>query len=197
MVKDITKNRRKLSVLFEQSTTFSEKSVLVVCLRAAIADMEPDTTCFELLELEGITANDIIESLLACLHKYGFVDHLLGGYFVVFACDGASVMLGRRTGVATQLCARFPDLTQIPERIGSVCTVSGGAFLSLDVFCQSAWGASSKKTVKAVFYRMLQVHFSNAANDITRDSTERAKYKEFHDVLTYVPCVFILGVMMP
>lgn len=79
--------------------------MLVVHSQAALVDAEPDTTCFEPFELDGITANDIIESLLACLHKYGFVDHLLGGCFVAFACDGASVMLGRRTGLCyTALC---------------------------------------------------------------------------------------------
>lgn len=40
---------------------------------------------------------------------------------------------------------------------------------------------------------MLQTHFSNAANE-TRDSTERAKHKGLHDVLTSVCFVFNLGV---
>lgn len=97
-------------MLIDESTTISGKSVFVVCLRAAIADAEPDTIFFVLLELDGTTANDITETLLACLHKYGFDDHFLRECFVNFACDGASVMLGRRAGVATQLCARIPDL---------------------------------------------------------------------------------------
>lgn len=60
------------------------------------------------------------------------------------------------------------------------------------------WVASSERTVKAVWesYRVLQVHFSSAANDVTtRDSSERAKYKGLHDVLTSVPFVLNLGVM--
>ncbi|CAK6977847.1 E3 SUMO-protein ligase KIAA1586-like [Scomber scombrus] len=65
---------------------------------------------FELLELDGTTANDITERLLACLHKNGFDDHFLDECFVAFGFDGASVMLGRRAGVATQLCTRFPHL---------------------------------------------------------------------------------------
>uniref|UniRef100_A0A671U0D7 HAT C-terminal dimerisation domain-containing protein n=1 Tax=Sparus aurata TaxID=8175 RepID=A0A671U0D7_SPAAU len=107
---DIVKNRRKLCVLIDESTTISGKSVLVVCLRSAIANAEPDTTFFDLLELDGTTANDITEKLLACLHKNGFDDHFLDECFVAFGCDGASVMLGRRVGVATQLCTRFPHL---------------------------------------------------------------------------------------
>lgn len=42
---------------------------------------------------------------------------------------------------------------------------------------------------------MLQVHFSSAANDVTKDSTERSKYKGVYDVLTSVPFVFNFRVM--
>lgn len=42
---------------------------------------------------------------------------------------------------------------------------------------------------------MLQVHFSSAANDVTKDSTERSKYKGGYDVLTSVPFVFNFRVM--
>lgn len=97
-------------MLIDESTTISGKSVLVVCLRSAIANAEPDTIFFDLLELDGTTANDITEKLLACLHKNGFDDHFLDECFVAFRCDAASVMLGRRAGVATQLCTRFPHL---------------------------------------------------------------------------------------
>ena len=63
----------------------------MVCLQAAIADTEPDTMFFELLELDETLANDIIEILLASLHKYGFDDLILGECFVALAYDGASV----------------------------------------------------------------------------------------------------------
>lgn len=97
-------------MLIDESTTIGGKSVLVVCLRSAIANAEPDTTLFDLLELDRTTANDITEKLLACLHKNGFDDPFLDGCFVAFVCDGASVMLGRRAGFAAQLCTRFPHM---------------------------------------------------------------------------------------
>lgn len=193
---------------------------------------------FDLLELEGTTANTITETLLLCLHKYGFDDHFLGECFVAFVCDGASVMVGRKAGVATQLCARFPDLFvwhclnhclelvvgdvlkevsglnhfkiffdklytlyhaspknqrelhQHAQCVGQRLLVSGRV-LSI------RWVASSERTVKAVWenYRALQTHFSSAAHDVTRDSTERAKYKGLLDVLTSVSFVCNLGVM--
>lgn len=58
-------------------------------------------------------------------------------------------------------------------------------------------GRSSERTVKAVWesYKALQVHFSSAASDVTRDSTERAKYKGLSHVFTSVSFVFNLVVM--
>ncbi|KAJ8287604.1 hypothetical protein COCON_G00002630 [Conger conger] len=46
MVDDIITNRRKLCLLIDESTTISGKTVLVVCLRVAFADAEPDTVVF-------------------------------------------------------------------------------------------------------------------------------------------------------
>lgn len=79
------------------------------------------------------------------------------------------------------------------QRIGSVCTECWAASSSHRTWLR--WVASSERTVKAVRgnYRVLQVHFSNAADDVTRDSVQRAKYKRHHDVLTSVPFVFNLG----
>lgn len=59
------------------------------------------------------------------------------------------------------------------------------------------WVASSERTVKAVWesYKALQAHFSSAASDVTRDSTERVKYKGLNDVFTSMSFVFSLGVM--
>uniref|UniRef100_A0A3P9BKF5 HAT C-terminal dimerisation domain-containing protein n=1 Tax=Maylandia zebra TaxID=106582 RepID=A0A3P9BKF5_9CICH len=110
VVNDIVMNERKLCVLIDESTTISGKSVLVVCLRSAISSENPDTIFFELIELQGTTAKDITEALLGCLHNNGFDPHYLQEHLLAFACDGASVMLGRKAGVAAQLCSKFPYL---------------------------------------------------------------------------------------
>lgn len=110
VVNDIVMNERKLCVLIDESTTISGKSVLVVCLRSAISSENPDTIFFELIELQGTTAKDITEALLGCLHNNGFDPHYLQEHLLAFACDGASVMLGRKAGVAAQFCSKFPYL---------------------------------------------------------------------------------------
>uniref|UniRef100_A0A3Q1CEU5 HAT C-terminal dimerisation domain-containing protein n=1 Tax=Amphiprion ocellaris TaxID=80972 RepID=A0A3Q1CEU5_AMPOC len=110
VVNDIVMNQRKLCVLIDESTTISGKSVLVIYLRSAICSEEPDTIFFELIELESTTAKDITDALLDSLHKNGFDINYLQNHFLAFACDGASVMLGRKAGVATQLVSKFPSL---------------------------------------------------------------------------------------
>ena len=45
-----------------------------------------------------------------CLNANGFTDEYLSECFIGFASDGASVMLGKKSGVATRLKARFPQL---------------------------------------------------------------------------------------
>lgn len=111
MVNDIVSNQRKMCVLIDESTTISGKSVLVICLRTAVANADdPDTFFFDLVELDGTTANEITVTLLSFLQKHGFTEEFLRECFVGFVCDGASVMLGRKAGVAAQLCAKFPHL---------------------------------------------------------------------------------------
>ncbi|KAK9745505.1 hypothetical protein QE152_g6843 [Popillia japonica] len=53
----------------------------------------------ELIELPNQTADSILEALLGCLKKYGFDHEYLKGNLVAFVCDGASVMLGKKSGV--------------------------------------------------------------------------------------------------
>lgn len=53
-------------------------------------------------------SQDITEALLGCLHNNGFDPHYLQEHLLAFACDGASVMLGRKAGVAVQLCSKIP-----------------------------------------------------------------------------------------
>ncbi|KAJ1178017.1 hypothetical protein NDU88_003267 [Pleurodeles waltl] len=108
---DILENKRKICLLIDESTTFSGKSVLVLCLRAAVAsDSDVRTFFFDLVELDGTTANDITTAVMECLHKHGFHEEFLRECLIALACDGASVMLGKQAGVAAQLQIRYPGL---------------------------------------------------------------------------------------
>ncbi|KAF3857412.1 hypothetical protein F7725_009271, partial [Dissostichus mawsoni] len=63
-----------------------------------------------LVELESQRAKDIEEALLNCLDTAGFTEEWLQKNWVSFVSDGASVMLGKNSGVATRLTARYPNL---------------------------------------------------------------------------------------
>jgi len=56
--------------------------------------------------LHATDANGI--ALMQCLVGHGFTEEFLHEYWVGFGADGASVMLGSKCGVVTQLKANFP-----------------------------------------------------------------------------------------
>ena len=62
------------------------------------------------MELTDESSNGIMTALLNCLHSHGLSGEYLGSYLVGVATDGASVMLGCKTGVITQLKQMFPNI---------------------------------------------------------------------------------------
>ena len=68
------------------------------------------TFFLKLIELESQDANGIINCLLSNLQDEGFDEAYLTRNLVAFCSDGASVMLGKDSGVATKLKAKFPGI---------------------------------------------------------------------------------------
>ena len=64
----------------------------------------------QLLELDDQKATTITQALLNCLHHFDFTDDYIRDHVVAFVSDGASVMTGRKSGVAAQLTDLFPKL---------------------------------------------------------------------------------------
>lgn len=107
----IIENERKISIIIDESTTVSSKSVLVICLRCALSeDSEVVSFFWDLVELESTTADVIKNEILKNLNSYGINEDFLKKHLVGLACDGASVMLGRQNGVAAQFLKLFPDI---------------------------------------------------------------------------------------
>lgn len=71
---------------------------------------EPYTFNLDLIELCSTSAEQITIALLECLNTYGFDQQFLKECLVCFACDGASVIIGKNSGVATRLKKMFPNL---------------------------------------------------------------------------------------
>jgi hypothetical protein len=100
-----------ISILVDEATTEGNKSVLIVYLKCtAVASGDPHFMLLDLIELNDQLADTIIAALLDCLAKHGFDDAYLREHLVAFASDGASVMTGRKSGVATQLAKKYPSI---------------------------------------------------------------------------------------
>ena len=105
----IKEKRAKLSILVDESTTLSRKASLIIYIRVAFEE-NLHTVFLDLLELSATDASTIFEELLNCLRSYSFDEDYLSEHLVSFASDGASVMLGRQSGVSRKLSEKFPQL---------------------------------------------------------------------------------------
>lgn len=107
--KKLTDTNAKLAILIDESTTISHLSTSCIHMRSSVdGSSNPVYIFLDLIELPNQTASTIAQRGLECLFKHGFTHRYLEENWILFACDGASVMLGRRSRVATILKADFP-----------------------------------------------------------------------------------------
>ena len=101
----------KISILLDESTTLSNLTCLIIYLRCETTkDNPPHYLFLDLVELENQTSATIVNTILTCLNKYEFDEDFLMRNLVAISTDGASVMLGRKCGVATTLARKFPNI---------------------------------------------------------------------------------------
>ncbi|KAL1481340.1 hypothetical protein MTO96_034542 [Rhipicephalus appendiculatus] len=110
MCRAIIEGEGKFSVLIDESTTISKHSTLIVYLRSNFKNAEPITVFLDLVEAVDATATGIKDALLTCLQSHGLTVDVLKDKLIAFASDGASVMLGKQSGVAKLLEDTFPHL---------------------------------------------------------------------------------------
>ena len=110
----ITDHQMKLSVLLDESTTVSRKSAIVMYIRVSSLDFtgwkDSGAITFpqELAELDALDAQTITSAFLALFAKHGFNDKYIKANLIGACSDGASTMLGSRSGVLTRLKQQFP-----------------------------------------------------------------------------------------
>ncbi|XP_034004054.1 E3 SUMO-protein ligase KIAA1586-like [Trematomus bernacchii] len=111
VVGKVLQSGTKCSVLIDESTTDSKKSVLIIYIRASLGMSEEPLTFFlDLVELSATNADGIYQALMNNLSQHGFSEAIMKERFVCFASDGASVMLGSKSSVATKLVEKFPNV---------------------------------------------------------------------------------------
>uniref|UniRef100_A0A8C5MST2 DUF4371 domain-containing protein n=1 Tax=Leptobrachium leishanense TaxID=445787 RepID=A0A8C5MST2_9ANUR len=112
LCKAIVEQAPKLSVYIDESTTVSSQSVLIVYIRASVNGKDPVTFFLDLLHLPKADAQSIEATLTTCLSKHGFNNDFLAANWIGVCSDGASVMLGRKSGVLERLSGKYPQLVK-------------------------------------------------------------------------------------
>lgn len=101
----------KISIMLDESTSLSSKSVVIVYLKCETnKDNDPETLLLDLIELTDQKSETVFEAVIKSLTKYGFDNDYLKKNLVAFTSDGANVMLGKRSGVAARFLTEFPNL---------------------------------------------------------------------------------------
>ncbi|VVC39093.1 Hypothetical protein CINCED_3A014755 [Cinara cedri] len=62
----------------------------------------------DLVELKNQTAENIVSQLINCLHTSLLDENYLQQHWVSFVSDGASILLGKKNGVAKKLTDKYP-----------------------------------------------------------------------------------------
>lgn len=108
LVSELSSSGSSLSVLIDESSTLSHLSAMVVFIKASINGSDPVFIFLALVELESQTAEIVTSSLITCLKTAGFSESYLQKHWISFVSDGASVMVGKQSGIATRLREQYP-----------------------------------------------------------------------------------------
>ncbi|XP_058841147.1 E3 SUMO-protein ligase KIAA1586-like [Acipenser ruthenus] len=101
----------KIAVLIDESTALNGSPALIVHLKCETdKTRDPHFMFLELVELFDQSAESIVLALTKCLQKHGFDHAYLQKNLVAFASDGASVMLGKKSGVAKRISDMYPNI---------------------------------------------------------------------------------------
>uniref|UniRef100_UPI00358E052F E3 SUMO-protein ligase KIAA1586-like n=1 Tax=Myxine glutinosa TaxID=7769 RepID=UPI00358E052F len=94
-----------------ESTTVSHKSALILYIRTFMYSETKSTDAFafplELIELESLSAESITNNVLSTLDKHTFTEAYLKKNLVGVCADGASTMVGKKSGVMTRFFFDF------------------------------------------------------------------------------------------
>ncbi|XP_063805906.1 E3 SUMO-protein ligase KIAA1586-like [Pseudophryne corroboree] len=105
----ITEHDKKICLIIDEASTISCKPVIILFLKVEDSVSSP-TIFVELVELEKQDAETICSSVMESLNKVGLTKNYLQKHLIGFCSDGASVMLGRKSGVSTRIAKDFPNI---------------------------------------------------------------------------------------
>lgn len=111
LIKNIVESNAVFSLILDESTSLSNKACLIIYIRTQLEGMEnPKNLFLSLVELTALSASGILKDLLNELNRLGLSADFIKNNLISITCDGAAVMLGKKTGFAKQLMETFPNL---------------------------------------------------------------------------------------
>ena len=109
LIKHIVDTKPTISVMVDESTSLSQKSLLIVYLRCSVDCVsDPISFFLDIVELESGSAETVFEALLNCLYMNDLDDTFLEHCWLGLGTDGASVMLGKKAGLVAKVQEQFP-----------------------------------------------------------------------------------------
>jgi hypothetical protein len=81
-------------VLTDESITLGKQSIFIVYIKTFL-DKKEEIIFLDLIALESQMAETITSQIWNCLYSYGLTQSYRKRNLIFFACDGASVMVGR------------------------------------------------------------------------------------------------------
>lgn len=109
--KDIIEEKAKICVTVDEASAVSKKRILVIYVQYTVESAPAPVMLFVTLqELVSATAECVFNTLLSTSNDCGFANEYLKANLIAFCPDGANIMLGRKSGVATKLLENFPEI---------------------------------------------------------------------------------------
>ncbi|XP_015284597.1 PREDICTED: uncharacterized protein KIAA1586-like [Gekko japonicus] len=115
--KKITDSKSKISLILDESTTVSQKPVLMVYIRTYIEEVDvedPMNYFIGLVELDDGTADGIFKSLMSTLESVRLTEEVLKESLVSLTCDGVVGIIGSCGGIPKLFKDRFPSIIVWP-----------------------------------------------------------------------------------
>lgn len=106
---EIINSGAKIALILDESTTASGLSVLIIYLRSIVRG-KVSSFFLDLVELSGSDSKSIITALTSTLCDHGFDKNYLSSNLIGVCSDGASVMVGKQSGVLTELATMYPNI---------------------------------------------------------------------------------------
>ncbi|KAJ6657829.1 hypothetical protein lerEdw1_001879 [Lerista edwardsae] len=105
----VAENSLKICLIIDEASTISCKPVIIIFVKVEDSVSSP-MIFVELVELEKQDAETICFAVMNSLQNVGLTKDYLKKHLIGFCSDGASVMLGRKSGVSTRIAKDFPNI---------------------------------------------------------------------------------------